>query len=53
MPVEAVLPGGTARKLTPTESWQTATLDAGAAGELELDPDYYAEARQAGTEPGR
>ena len=52
MPVEVALPGGAARRLTPTEAWQTVELGAGAARELVLDPDYYAEARKVGAEPG-
>ncbi len=43
MPVEVRI-GGEARRLRPTEAWQTMAVPAGAT--LEVDPDYYVLARE-------
>jgi aminopeptidase N len=48
MPVEVTLPGGAGRTLRPSEQWQVLELPAGAAGDLNMDADYYAEVRRAG-----
>ena len=45
MPVEVTLPGGTARTLRPTTSWQTTPVES--AGELAVDADYYVEVQRA------